>query len=344
MNIKSLLNTSAFSHTGGTIKNSLKVVKNATLAFALSTTPVATAKTTICDIPKASIYTKSKSILEDCISEHPSFYMFEAARQAVSMDINTGQFNKALIDNKKQLMKELHINNKTYDSYMELTKTIGQDERCFSFDSDPNCYSPFDTSELFSAGISDDLRKDFNSVFKDYKPYVPIDIERFVVKGATDEEKVMFDKFGIDFSDENITPNKRAIATIIHLNTLDKEYPQYLKEVSALRPDYSDKSVMESVRNAERIMSDEILGPFAIAELDASARQMSYIMGDIGEIKFDLLSKKDLEDLRIYASGIVLSKDMYLVERWDNHPILPKGKDKDSACANILSFLLNKTE
>lgn len=339
MNINSLKSITSGLNIRKCVAESKNIVRNATVAFGLATTPIATANHSVYNLPVRSIYEKSIPHMKQYMSDSQSFYLFDMARKAVQTDINTGLFQRALAVNKKNLMKDLKINKKTYDSYVELTKVIGQEERSIYSMGDPGCYSPFDIGDSFS-----EYGNGAKNFLSSKLSYTPIDMERFVVKEADFVESELFSKYGVDFSDEKITPEKRAIGTIIHLAKLEKEYPKYLKEMEKLRPDFKDKEVQKSINNAVKIMSDDILAPFAVSEMDAVAHDVSFIVGDIGNLNIELLSKKDINDLRIYARSIILSKDVYLVERWDNHPIIPAGENGDSAAANILSLLLNKTE
>lgn len=59
-------------------------------------------------------------------------------------------------------------------------------------------------------------------------------------------KKVLFDRYGITYGENGsniVEPEKSAVATIIHLATLDKDYSKYLENARALAPDLSSPEV-----------------------------------------------------------------------------------------------------
>ena len=288
-----------------------------------------------------SILSKQKnSPIEDVVQNFKGNLIWNLAKEAVSKEINTGNFNKSLTDNKKILMKELHINKKQYSDYESAIKKIGASD--YYIADDYGCNSHFE-EEIRPPTYEYKECRFLNKIYDNLKRET-YDMGRFVIDSPNKNEEKLMKKFGVDYSKSSIKPEKMAIGTIIHLAELEKGYQEYIKKVDSLMPNLKDKKIKESVNRAQRILNDEETASFAILALETSNFRFPFIKNDLS-LSFDNhISKSELDDIRLYASTIKLSKIDYLSAMWDSLPIIPDGKKSDKACANILRILQGNRE
>ena len=155
---------------------------------------------------------------------------------------------------------------------------------------------------------------------------------------------MLFDRYGITYGENGsniVEPEKSAVATIIHLATLGKDYAKYLENARALAPDLSSPEMQKSVDNAKEILFNDVRRPKAVLLLQGGERAVEENFAD-GQFFPIKVSEQDLNDLRTYASTVILSKEAYLAGRWNGRKLLPEGERKDQACANLLNLAAQK--
>lgn len=282
-------------------------------------------------VPDNVMKAKAASIVRDALVEDkaiplPSLFA-KLTRNPKSL---AGRFYNSLKLNKNSLMKDLSITSEEYDSYAALALKISKEEsKCGK----SLRYLFYDFIERRKKGF------EILSYIRNKKsgdPSLSLGMTRFKISKATAEEKALFSKYGITFENNNsniIEPEKSAVATIIHLSKLAKGYSPYLAQARELLPEMNNPSIRYSINNAKRILFNDKLRPKAIEAL----RQSGNGIEQVSEITL-----KDLDDLRIYASSVVLSKDAYLAARWNGRVVLPIGEKKDIACANLLKTAAQK--
>ena len=260
------------------------------------------------------------------------------SKNSIKKDIDTGKFLKSLKDNKPMLMKDLKINSTKYDEYCELSKKAGRENYTNISVFDPGCVSEPDYTYI-PEGL-----EDFRvlSSFYSKNAYKPLDMDLLDIIKPNEAEKKMFKKYDIDCMGDEFTPDKRAIAAIIHINRLEKSYPNYVNKIKSLKPDLKDENIQTSIKNAERILKSEELSQKALAQLELSNIFERYkVIDDIG-ITSDFLPETDINDLRTYAKTVILDKEDYILNTWCGNPVIPAGKNKDKAVLNIIKSILLK--
>ena len=312
-----------------------KGFKTAVIGAMISATPQAIAVKAHEVTPKAVCMSaeKMKEMNEKFLYDNPAYLRFLNLTMDLSDDIFTGKFLKALKDNKCSLTKDLNITDEKYDETVKLIRKIAStDERI------PFSLILTEKESGSGKGQADFLNNISNSTFGNEK-YEPLMRERLSIKSTTKRERALFDRYGIDILDDDMPVDKLAKASVIHALTIENTYPRYLQIIEKVRPNQADPKVQESIRNAQRILSDEVLSGVAVNELDAS--NLTFV-DESGTVFNSFISEKDLDDLRVYASSIILPKNTYVAEMWDLHNIFPVGENKDRACANILTAILDK--
>jgi hypothetical protein len=269
---------------------------------------------------------------------HVSFFKWKVMQEGLTADIQTGQFKWALTTNKASLKRDLNLTEKKYNSYVKATEEIGQGERLAEELGEPNCYIVDELEEY-----EDDILDEAVNVVLQKKPVMTAyEMDYFRIKKIKLSEKTLMDKYNIDISKKNFTPQERAVMSIIHLAELDKNYSKYTDMMKKIKPDLNDPEVQKSIKNAKIIMSDEYAAESAINSLYNYIEDFSVLTLSEKGIGVETYSKKDLEDLKIYAQTFVLPREQFLAEKWYGHPVVPNGKYKDRACAYILSLVADE--
>ena len=251
---------------------------------------------------------------------------------------HAGRFLKSMKQNKDSLMKDLNISSDEYNEYAVMALKICKEESQFGNATSYKLYDMAEKSEFGRDAIST-VRK----VVKGDED-LSLGMTRFKINKASDEEKVLFDKYGVTYNGSEcniIEPEQSAIASIIHLATLGKDYPKYLENARALRPNLNDKNVQESLERAKQILFNDTERAGAIYTLQhgkKDAIRAGYYPGFLNSPP----TQRDLNDLRLFASTVILSKESYLAGRWNGRKLLPEGKKADQACANLLNVAAQK--
>lgn len=249
-----------------------------------------------------------------------------------------GRFLKSMKDNKDSLMKDLNITGEEYNEYAIMALKLSKEESGYG---NAMSYKIYDMIEQHEAG-----RDAISTVRKIAKGDgdLSLGMTRLKINKSTPEEKALMDKYGItsDGNNSNILdPEKSSIATIIHLATLGKDYPKYLENAKALAPDLNNPQVQMSIKNAKQILFDDVRRPKSVLLLQGGEQAVKENFADAGFIPVKV-TEQDLNDLRTYASTVILSKEAYLAGRWNGRKLLPEGARKDQACANLLNVAVQK--
>ena len=242
------------------------------------------------------------------------------------------RFIFSLVKNKESLMKDLNLNDKQYDDLADIALKISKNESQFGKSLK---YRGFMVTESYLAGAYGASKiREYKSTDKD--PTLSRGMTQYKIAFANDNEKALFDKYGITYN--NLTtniqyPEKSAVATIIHLGSIQKGYEAYLEKMDEISPDLSNPEVQESIENAKSIIFNDELRPKAIKALTRKNGS-----GDESEyLKVANLTQKDLEDLRTYAKSIRLSEKAFVAAGWPGKNIRPYGKSADLGCANLIN-------
>ena len=282
---------------------------------------------------------KASALAEDSIvfdSKIPLPYkLYNAAKNEKTP---AGRFLKSMKDNKDSLMKDLNISGSEYNEYAIMALKLSKEE---------SQYGNAMSYKLYDAIESSDVGRDAVATMRKIARGdgdLSLGMTRFKVDKASNEEKELFNKYGVTYGNNgsNITePEKSAVATIIHLATLGKDYPKYLENAKALAPDIKSQQVQKSVDNAKEILFNDVRRPKAVLLLQGGERAVEENFAD-GQFFPIKVSEQDLNDLRTYASTVILSKEAYLAGRWNGRKLLPEGERKDQACANLLNVAAQK--
>ncbi len=320
---------------GLSCKKVTNYIKSALIGAALSISPtVAAAKTPVAKECVKNLTADTKAFTDMFKFRHPSFIKSDVMKQGLESDIFTGKFKRALDIYKKELKNDLDIKENDYKIYTKAIDKIGQGERTIS--SDLEIIKINSEYEYFEDDY-DDITEIFDLMFPQKQP-VSFNEDCFNIRRINKSEKEIFDKYGIELSKNNFTPEQKAIMTMVHLSRLDKNYETYLKTMKKIKPNLDDAEVQKSIQNAKSLLSDENVAEHAIDALYNFYEDFSVLSIKNGRFEIKQYSKKDLDDLKIFASTIVLPREEYLVQRWFSHPVTPSGKYKDRACAHILSL------
>ena len=252
-----------------------------------------------------------------------------------NLKTNAGKFFKALLTNKLSLMKDLNVDEKTYDMLSGVALSISREESSYGRSGKFLFFNNLEKSNIFTKILS------FIRNYKKGDGSLSMGMTQLKIDKVSDTEKELLKKYGITFGKNrsNITnPEKSAIATIIHLNELLKGYPEYLKAAKALKPNMSDPKVISAIERAKTIISDNAKRPLAIGAL--RARQGT--LAEKNALEVAGLTLKDLDALRTYASTVELSERAYLAASWNGKMIIPQGPKGDLAYINLIHTACNK--
>ena len=263
----------------------------------------------------------------------------QLAKAAANGGSVINKFLYAMKSNKLTLMEDLKIDNKTYDMYAKVALKIAKEESQFGNSKKYKIYDMFETSETGRKAISQ-IRKVING-----DGTLSLGLTRFKIDKASQEEKELFKKYGITFDNNSsniLHPDKSAIATIIHLAALGKDYPVYLEAAKKCHPDMNSASVRKSIANAKKILFDDEKRPLAMECLlnNYTPNKASFEINPMNRVL--QLTDKDIKDLRIYAKTVELSPEAYLAARWNGKRIIPAGTKSDIACRNLLNIIAQK--
>ena len=308
------------------INNSLKYLRTAFVGLAM-TIPAKTINTLAHDVPVLKAPEIDIKLKERYFYENPVFDFYRAITHGFSSEVNTAQFYRSLDSNKKALKKELHLSDAQYDVYKNVIGKIGKAERTLDEFSEIEGYE----------GCSDI----YYDMYKKSQDVNVLKMYRFNIKYPSKNEIALMKKHNIEYPKYNITPEKLAVRTVIHLAELEKKYPEYMEIMKKNALDKNDPKVCASIKNAKKIMKNEDLAQRAITEIDAQGLNIPLDDNPSDPLE-GVLNSQDLKDLKIYAKTIILPKEDFLLEMWDRHPIIPFGKYENRACANILHLQLNK--
>lgn len=246
-----------------------------------------------------------------------------------SLKTNAGKFYKAVLTNKLSLMKDLNIDEKTYDMLSSIALSISREESSYGRSGKFFIFNNLEKSNIFTKILS------FIRNYKKGDGTLSIGMTQLKIDKVSDTEKELLTKYGITFGKNrsNITnPENSALATIIHLNELLKGYPEYLKSARTLKPDMADIRVISAIERAKAIIRDDTKRPLAIGALRAHQGTLAEKMA----LKKAGLTLEDLDALRTYASTIELSERAYLAASWNGRMIIPQGPRGDLAYINLI--------
>ncbi len=241
------------------------------------------------------------------------------------------RFLSSLAENKENLMNDLNLNDKQYDDLADIALKISKNESQFGKSLKYKGYMVTESYMLGAYGAS--KLREHTSVDKDGT--LSRGMTQYKVSFANDKEKKLLDKYDVTYN--NLTtniqyPEKSAIATMIHLGTLQKGYENYSKRMNEIAPDLTNPDVQKSIQNAKTIIFDDELRPKALKALT----QKNDSKEEAKALKDANLTKNDLDDLRTFAKGVKLSEKAYVASRWPGKNIYPYGKSADLGCANLL--------
>ncbi len=296
-------------------------------------------KVVAANISKAQRAASEKdSIIFDSILPLPS----KLAKATANTSTPAGRFYQSLRTNKENLMADLGIDDATFNTFATVALKIAKEESQFGQSKKYKAYEWIESSNTGRDLISKTRE------FVNGDGTLSLGMTRFKIDLASPEEKALFDKYGITYNSNgsNIRePEKSAIATVIHLSRLAKDYPVYLENVRKLHPDLSDPAVKQSIARAQRIIFEDSKRPVAAESLrngwwgqeqEASVSILNP-MNDIYNV-----NEKDIKDLMIYASSIELSPEAYLAARWNNQKVIPSGERMYIACKNLMNIAAQK--
>jgi hypothetical protein len=257
------------------------------------------------------------------------------AKIAKALKISTPatKFYESLKVNKSSLMKALGLSSEEYNQYAALALKISKEESCFGLSRKYKMYHLAESTRLGTKFLSA-IRKYLSG-----EGFLSLGMTRFKISKAPAEEKALFKQFGITFEKNRsniLKPEQSAVATMIHLANMGKEYPDYLKSVGELMPDLSSSAVKQSLQNARRILFHDKLRPVAVRAVRSGQAVDVEALNKVG------LTLNDLEDLKQYAKTVILSKDAFLAARWNGRAIVPFGEKSRYAFANLLNVAAQK--
>ena len=250
------------------------------------------------------------------------------------------KFYNSLKVNKQKLIKDLEIDEKIYDTCAEVAMKIAQNESKLGTSSKFKFYNALKSNNIILT-IGSNIRKFFKG-----DGDLSLGITQFKISKTTNKEKELFRKYGITFENNRsniLKPEKSAIATMIHLAELYKDYPKYLQEIYAIRPNTYRVTIKKSIQNARKILFDKDKRPDALNALTGILHAKdTQPAGMTTMAEFADVTTKDLNDLRTYASTVVLSPRAYLAARWNGRKVIPSGEGCNIACKNLLNLIAQK--
>lgn len=246
-----------------------------------------------------------------------------------------GRFIKSLTVHKKSLMHELNLDERTYDMLSQVALSISREESSFGTASKFKIYNNLEKNSIITKLLS------FARRVKEGDGTLSLGMTRLKIDKMTDAEKEILKKYGITYGGNisNITnPEQSAVATIVHLDKLLKEYPEYLRAAKTIKPDMSNSEVLAAIERAKTLIHNDTTRPLAIRALRApkgtdAAKEALEQAG---------LTQNDLNDLRTYASTVELSPQAFLAAGWNGKMIIPEGPRKDLAYINLLHTICEK--
>lgn len=285
------------------------------------------------NIEKAKISSTQKDLLIfDEVLPYPAQFSF-----IVSDKTSAGyRFFNSLRANKSSLIKDLGIDAQTYDTCAQLAMKIAHNESQLGESKKFKFYDTLKSSD-FILDLGSSIRKFFRG-----DGDLSLGLTQFKIAKATNSEKELFKKYGIicENNKSNILePEKSAIATVIHLAELSKDYPKYLEEVKKIHPNPYRVTIRKAINNAKQILFNDNKRPEALKALTGKLYKKTVKATDT---KLSDFTAKDLNDLRVYASTVELSPQAYLAARWNGRKIIPSGKGSDIACKNLLNIIAQK--
>ena len=153
---------------------------------------------------------------EEPVSRYVSAEIGQASNMG-SKNSNMHEFVISLDKNRSGLMRELNITDAQYTNYRNLAIGIAKEETNFGLD-----YSS--TGKKYFTTISKWMKNAFGRKSKTLSEGIT-NLKFDLIKKDVREKRIM-DTFGIKDVSE---PAQSAIATIIHLDFLSKQFPTYLK-------------------------------------------------------------------------------------------------------------------
>lgn len=303
---------------------------------------------------------RSLALVQDTVVSDGTIKLpIKLAKIAGEKNSIANKFYTALKDNKENLMQDLEIDSKTYDRLVKIAMQIAKEESKYGKSKKYKIYSIIekhqDTRDIFSG-----IRKYKEAVTGLKKPddkdgILSLGLTRFKIDDTKPEEKALFKKYGINqgqnTSNIQEDPGKSAIATIIHLANIDKDYPIYVQKVDSLKPDELDFNVMKSIANAKRIIFDDQRRPIAIQAImeegmyEEARPQQAGIHTILYPYEHAIdVTTKDLEDIKIFAKTVKLSPEAYLAARWNGRKIIPSGTENQIKLAykNLINIIAQK--
>jgi len=285
------------------------------------------------NIEKAKISSTQKDLLIfDEILPYPAQFSF-----IVSDKTSAGyRFFNSLRGNKSSLIKDLGIDAQTYDSCAQLAMKIAHNESQLGESKKFKFYDTLESND-FILDLGSSIRKFFRG-----DGDLSLGLTQFKIAKAKNTEKELFKKYGIIYENTKsniLEPEKSAIATVIHLAELSKDYPKYLEEVKKIRPNTYRVTIRKAINNAKQILFNDSKRPDALKALTGKLYAKT---GMSAGTKIADFTAKDLNDLRVYASTVELSPQAYLAARWNGRKIIPSGKGSDIACKNLLNIIAQK--
>lgn len=257
------------------------------------------------------------------------------------------KFYQSLRTNKNSLIRDLGIDEAKYNMLSSVAMKIADQETKLGAST---AYKIYDKIESLPAGR--DIASGARNVLKG-DGTLSLGLTQMKIDFLSDEEKILLSKYGITYGNNGSNINKpenAAVATIIHLARLDKDYDQYLKSVREIKVDTENPEIQRAIKNAQKIIFNRF-NSAAIMDMDTPTKKEKALMAltrknDTFREAFSLwdagISKSDLDDLRKYAASIELSEPAYLAARWRGISIVPDGTKKDIACANLMNIITQR--
>lgn len=244
-----------------------------------------------------------------------------------------GKFYNSLKTNKTNLMKDLNINNETYNRLATVALKIAKEESNFGQSKKYKIQETIESTKPSALALA---------VFKtlsDGDGTLSLGLTKYKIAYANEELKKIFDKYEITYDniDSNILePEKSAIATIIQLSEYEKDYKKYKANVEKIKPDTTTQEAQKAILNAQNIIFNDVKRPEALSILTQHEGWEDICLENSS------LTKEDLEDLRFYAKTITLSENAYLAARWNGKRVIPTGEKADIACKNVINTVAQK--
>lgn len=242
------------------------------------------------------------------------------------------RFINSLAENKESLMKDLELDVKQYDNLADIALKISNNESQLGESPKYRGFLAAESYVLGALGASEYRSATHND---ENSEVLSRGMTQYKIALASDEEKELFDKYGITY--DNLTtniqyPEKSAIATMIHLGSLQKGYEEYSQKMDEIAPDLNDKDVQKSIINAKNIINSDNR-KLALKALTAKNNSED----EAEKLKAANLTQDDLNDLRTYAKTIKLPEKAFVAAGWPGKNIRPWGKNQDLGCANLIN-------